>query len=202
MEIGHNVLHGQWDWMNDPQIHSSTWDWDTASTSEAWKHSHNYVHHTYTNIRGKDKDLGYEIMRIDPHQKWNPVYLSQPFYNVLLVALLRVGRRRPRPRPRGDPQGREVKGRVVRQLKGMGEKAGPGHQGLHRLAAAQRPRGGRRRRRADAARQGADDVEVPRADVGHQAPAARGAQGQGPPRARNTWRRSPGPPGARGTSRR
>ncbi|MDQ8045680.1 MAG: hypothetical protein REI11_13830, partial [Patulibacter sp.] len=22
MEIGHNVLHGQWDWMNDPAIHS------------------------------------------------------------------------------------------------------------------------------------------------------------------------------------
>src|SRR6188472_550238 len=53
MEIGHNVLHGQWDWMNDPRIHSSTWDWDTASTAEAWKHSHNFVHHTYTNIRGK-----------------------------------------------------------------------------------------------------------------------------------------------------
>src|SRR3954452_24165863 len=67
MEIGHNVLHGQWDWMNDPVINSSEWDWDTASTSEAWKHSHNYVHHTFTNIRGKDKDLGYEIMRIDPH---------------------------------------------------------------------------------------------------------------------------------------
>ena len=23
MEIGHNVMHGQWDWMNDPEIHSS-----------------------------------------------------------------------------------------------------------------------------------------------------------------------------------
>src|SRR4051812_48165171 len=91
MEIGHNVLHGQWDWMNDPQIHSSTWDWDTASTSEAWKHSHNYIHHTYTNIRGKDKDLGYEIMRIDPHQRWHPVYLLQPFYNVLLMALFEWG---------------------------------------------------------------------------------------------------------------
>jgi NADPH-dependent stearoyl-CoA 9-desaturase len=91
MEIGHNVLHGQWDWMNDPQIHSSTWDWDTASTAEAWKHSHNYVHHTYTNIRGKDKDLGYEIMRIDPHQKWHPVYLFQPVYNVLLMALFEWG---------------------------------------------------------------------------------------------------------------
>ena len=91
MEIGHNVMHGQWDWMNDPQIHSSTWDWDTASTKEAWKHSHNYIHHTYTNIRGKDKDLGYEIMRIDPHQKWHPVYLLQPFYNVLLMFLFEWG---------------------------------------------------------------------------------------------------------------
>jgi fatty acid desaturase len=91
MEIGHNVLHGQWDWMNDPYIHSSSWDWDTASTSEAWKHSHNYVHHTYTNIRGKDKDLGYEIMRIDPHQKWHPVYLAQPFYNVLLMLFFEWG---------------------------------------------------------------------------------------------------------------
>ncbi|MDQ4125273.1 MAG: acyl-CoA desaturase, partial [Actinomycetota bacterium] len=91
MEIGHNVLHGQWDWMNDPAIHSTTWDWDTASTAEAWKHSHNYVHHTYTNIRGRDKDLGYEIMRIDPHQRWHPVYLLQPFYNVLLMLFFEWG---------------------------------------------------------------------------------------------------------------
>jgi linoleoyl-CoA desaturase len=91
MEIGHNVMHGQWDWMNDPQINSSTWDWDSASTPAAWKHSHNYVHHTYTNIRGKDKDLGYEIMRIDPHQKWYPIYLLQPFYNVLLAAFFEWG---------------------------------------------------------------------------------------------------------------
>src|ERR1700761_3981814 len=91
MEIGHNVMHGQWDWMNDPRIHSSTWDWDTASTAEAWKHSHNYVHHTFTNIRGKDRDLGYEIMRIDPHQKWHPVFLLQPFYNLLLMAFFEWG---------------------------------------------------------------------------------------------------------------
>jgi fatty acid desaturase len=91
MEIGHNVMHGQWDWMNDPDIHSSVWDWDTASTAEAWKHSHNFIHHTYTNIRGKDKDLGYEIMRIDPNQKWKPVYLGQFFYNMLLTALFEWG---------------------------------------------------------------------------------------------------------------
>ena len=91
MEIGHNVMHGQWDWMNDPDIHSSVWDWDTASTKEAWKHSHNYVHHTFTNILGKDKDLGYEIMRIDPNQKWRRAYLLQPLYNLLLTVLFEWG---------------------------------------------------------------------------------------------------------------
>src|SRR5438270_9263835 len=91
MEIGHNVMHGQWDWMNHPVINSQVWDWDTASTKEAWKHSHNYIHHTYTNILGKDKDLGYEIMRIDPNQKWHPFYLLQPFYNVLLMLVFEWG---------------------------------------------------------------------------------------------------------------
>jgi fatty acid desaturase len=91
MEIGHNVMHGQWDWMNDPNIHSSTWDWDTASPAAAWKHSHNYVHHTFTNVIGKDKDVGYEIMRVDARQPWKPVYLAQPFYNVLLMAAFEWG---------------------------------------------------------------------------------------------------------------
>jgi NADPH-dependent stearoyl-CoA 9-desaturase len=91
MEIGHNVMHGQWDWMNDPNIHSSTWDWDTASPAAAWKHSHNYIHHTFTNIVGKDRDLGYEIMRIDPKQPWHPVYLLQPIFNVMLMGLFEWG---------------------------------------------------------------------------------------------------------------
>jgi linoleoyl-CoA desaturase len=91
MEIGHNVMHGQWDWMNDPDINSRNWDWDTASPAEAWRHSHNYEHHTYTNIRGKDRDLGYEIMRIDPHQKWHPIYLLQPLYNLVLMGFFEWG---------------------------------------------------------------------------------------------------------------
>jgi NADPH-dependent stearoyl-CoA 9-desaturase len=91
MEIGHNVLHGQWDWMNDPDIHSSTWDWDTASTSAGWKHSHNYLHHTYTNVVGKDKDVGYEIMRVDPKQGWEPRFLAQPVINVLLMLFFEWG---------------------------------------------------------------------------------------------------------------
>ncbi|MBO0767078.1 MAG: acyl-CoA desaturase [Solirubrobacterales bacterium] len=91
MEIGHNVMHGQWDWMNDPYIHSSTWDWDTASPASAWKHSHNYLHHTYTNIVGKDKDVGYEILRVDDKQPWEPRFLAQPIYNALLALLFEWG---------------------------------------------------------------------------------------------------------------
>jgi linoleoyl-CoA desaturase len=123
MEIGHNVLHGQWDWMNDPHINSSTWDWDTASTAEAWKHSHNYVHHTFTNIRGKDKDLGYEIMRIDPEQKWHPVYLLQPFYNLLLMALFEWGVATHDLDFEAIRTGEKPKAEVKRQVKGIVEKA-------------------------------------------------------------------------------
>ena len=27
-----------------------------GSPAEAWRHSHNYEHHTFSNIRGKDRD--------------------------------------------------------------------------------------------------------------------------------------------------
>ncbi len=91
MEIGHNVMHGQWDWMNDPSIHSSTWEWDNVCPSDQWKHSHNVVHHTWTNVLGKDHDVGYQIMRVSPLQRWRPVYLFQPFYNVLLASLFQWG---------------------------------------------------------------------------------------------------------------
>jgi len=87
MEIGHNVMHGQWDWMGDPVINSTSWEWDSASTAKSWKHAHNFVHHTYTNVLGKDRDLGYSILRIEPDQPWHPVYLAQPIY-VVPMALL------------------------------------------------------------------------------------------------------------------
>ncbi|GAB2928374.1 fatty acid desaturase [Rhodococcus aerolatus] len=91
MELGHNVIHGQWDWMNDPEIHSTTWEWDTTCPSAHWKHSHNYVHHKYTNVVGKDNDVGYGILRMTRDQKWNPVNLGQPVYNALLAMLFQYG---------------------------------------------------------------------------------------------------------------
>ena len=91
MEIGHNVLHGQWDWMRDNTIHSTTWEWDSASPSEMWKHSHNELHHTYTNVLGRDNDLGYGIMRVDEGQKWIPLYLAQPLWNFINACLFQYG---------------------------------------------------------------------------------------------------------------
>ena len=91
MEIGHNVMHGQWDWMRDPKIHSTTWEWDMASPAEQWKHSHNELHHTYTNVIGKDNDLGYGIMRVDEDQKWHPFHLGQPLWNFINACFFEYG---------------------------------------------------------------------------------------------------------------
>jgi fatty acid desaturase len=87
MEIGHNVLHGQWDWMCDPLIHSSVWEWDAASTAESWKHAHNLQHHVFTNILGLDRDLGYSAMRVESEQPWHPIYLAQPVYFFLMAVV-------------------------------------------------------------------------------------------------------------------
>lgn len=91
MEIGHNVMHGQYDWMNDPTLNSQTYDWDTVADSDGWRYTHNYEHHTYTNIIGKDRDVGYGILRVSKDQPWEPIHLMQPISNVLLAAGFQYG---------------------------------------------------------------------------------------------------------------
>ncbi|RJO73773.1 acyl-CoA desaturase [Nocardia panacis] len=86
MELGHNITHGQWDWMNDPEIHSTTWEWDFAGPSAHWKHAHNYVHHTYTNVYGMDDDLGFVILRTTRDEPWRPIHLAQPVVGLILAA--------------------------------------------------------------------------------------------------------------------
>ncbi len=128
MEIGHNVMHGQYDWMHDPKLNSQTYEWDNVGTSDDWRHTHNYKHHTYTNILGKDEDLGYDVIRITPEQRWTPATLFQPLYALTLGTLfqwgvaiqnLRLGRyfgKRRKPlselSERGAPAGRKM----LRQL--------------------------------------------------------------------------------------
>jgi linoleoyl-CoA desaturase len=91
MELGHNIIHGQWDWMNDPEIHSTEWDWDITCPSVQWKHSHNFVHHKYTNVVGLDADVGYGIMRVTRDEPWEPWMLGNLIYNMLLGPLFQYG---------------------------------------------------------------------------------------------------------------
>jgi NADPH-dependent stearoyl-CoA 9-desaturase len=91
MEIGHNVMHGQYDWMGDPVISSRGFEWDTACPGEQWRHSHNYMHHTYTNIVGMDRDIGYGILRMSSDQRWRPYFLGNPLYAFVLMVLFQYG---------------------------------------------------------------------------------------------------------------
>ncbi|WP_433683096.1 fatty acid desaturase family protein [Nocardia sp. CA-119907] len=91
MEIGHNVMHGQWDWMNDPEVHSSSWEWDNTGPSKHWKHTHNYLHHKYTNVLGMDDDIGYGLLRVTRDQRWKPFNIGNPVYNLLLQMFFEFG---------------------------------------------------------------------------------------------------------------
>jgi linoleoyl-CoA desaturase len=91
MEIGHNVLHGQWDWMGDPAVHSHTWEWDAVSPAAQWRRAHNIRHHAHTNVLGRDRDIGFGILRMAAAQRWRPVYLAQPLYNLVLAATFEWG---------------------------------------------------------------------------------------------------------------
>ena len=62
-----------------------------ASPAEQWKHSHNELHHTYTNVIGKDNDLGYGIMRVDEDQPWHPFFLVQPLWNFINACFFEYG---------------------------------------------------------------------------------------------------------------
>jgi NADPH-dependent stearoyl-CoA 9-desaturase len=91
MEIGHNVMHGQYDWMKDPRLDGKTFEWDTACPGDQWRHSHNYMHHTHTNIIGKDRDIGYGMLRMSEDQAWRPYYLGNPLYATLLASFFQYG---------------------------------------------------------------------------------------------------------------
>lgn len=86
MEIGHNVMHGQYDFMNDPVINSREFDWDSADTADNWKQTHNFEHHTYTNVINRDHDVGYGLLRVSDEQDWEPRFL----FNLPLAAILHV----------------------------------------------------------------------------------------------------------------
>lgn len=91
MEIGHNVMHGQYDWMNDPDLNGKNYEWDTACDGDSWRTTHNFEHHTYTNILGKDRDYGYGLLRLTGEQRWSPRRLFQTFDYVMLSVFFQWG---------------------------------------------------------------------------------------------------------------
>jgi NADPH-dependent stearoyl-CoA 9-desaturase len=91
MEIGHNVMHGQYEWMNDPKLSGKQFEWDNACPADQWRHSHNYMHHTHTNIVGKDRDIGYGVLRMSEEQAWKPYYLGNPLWAALLATFFEYG---------------------------------------------------------------------------------------------------------------
>jgi linoleoyl-CoA desaturase len=91
MELGHNVMHGQYDWMRDEGLNGKTYEWDIAGTSDNWRKTHNFKHHTYTNVRGMDDDIGYGLLRLFPEQRWKPFFLLQPLVAVIFAVLFEWG---------------------------------------------------------------------------------------------------------------
>jgi len=122
MELGHNITHGQWDWMNDPEIHSTEWEWDTTSPSVHWKKSHNYVHHKYTNIVGMDDDVGYGLLRVTRDQRWDKWTIGNPVYNLLLGTLFEWGVALHGVEMSRVRKGEKTKDEVRRDLRMIGKK--------------------------------------------------------------------------------
>ncbi|RRS02936.1 acyl-CoA desaturase [Aquabacterium soli] len=85
MELGHNVMHGQYNWMNDPRFHGDTFEWDNTCPKEEWRHSHNFLHHNYTNVIGKDRDFGYGMLRLSNDLRWSWLHPFQLLLTMLLA---------------------------------------------------------------------------------------------------------------------
>ncbi len=86
MEIGHNVIHGQYDFMEDPELNSD-YEWTMTGTAKNWKRAHNHHHHSYTNVIGKDTDYGFGMFRLSDAVKWKPIHLLQPIINPISAML-------------------------------------------------------------------------------------------------------------------
>ncbi|MBB3035827.1 acyl-CoA desaturase [Hoyosella altamirensis] len=125
MEIGHNVMHGQYDWMKEKGLNSRVFEWDNVCPADQWRHSHNYMHHTFTNILDMDRDIGYGILRMDKDQKWHPYYLGNPLYAFALMMAFEWGVMLHDMHAEEVVQGKRDMNEVKELAKGWVRKAGP-----------------------------------------------------------------------------
>ncbi|TAK82468.1 MAG: acyl-CoA desaturase [Aquabacterium sp.] len=93
IEIGHNVLHGQYDYFPEiPQFHSRNFKWKAPVDEEGWRREHNGQHHVHTNVYEMDPDLNHGILRMNDKQPWNPYHRWQlPMYLLITYPIVLYG---------------------------------------------------------------------------------------------------------------
>lgn len=74
-ELGHNIMHGQYDWTRDPGLAGRHYEFDAVATSDGWRSCHNHNHHLNTGIVGLDNDIG--MLRFAAWQPWSWRHLLQ-----------------------------------------------------------------------------------------------------------------------------
>jgi fatty acid desaturase len=82
IELGHNILHGQYDYFPEiPEFHSRNFKWKSPIDEEGWRREHNNMHHVFTNVYAQDPDLTHGILRVNNRLPWNKFHLFQfPLY--------------------------------------------------------------------------------------------------------------------------
>jgi fatty acid desaturase len=93
IEIGHNVLHGQYDYFPEiPQFHSHNFKWKAPVDEEGWRREHNGQHHVHTNVFEKDPDLNHGILRMNDQTPWNEYHRWQvPMYLFVVYPIVLYG---------------------------------------------------------------------------------------------------------------
>lgn len=91
--LAFNVMHdgGHQSFSNNKTLNKiASWGMDfLGSSSFLWKQKHNSIHHTYTNIHGKDDDIDVAgMIRLSPEQEHKPWHRFQAWYAPFLYGFL------------------------------------------------------------------------------------------------------------------
>lgn len=91
--LAFNVMHdgGHQSFSTNKTLNNiASWGMDfLGSSSFLWKQKHNVLHHTYTNVDGKDDDIDISgMIRLSPEQNHRPWHRFQAFYAPFLYSFL------------------------------------------------------------------------------------------------------------------
>ncbi|MEN0061349.1 MAG: fatty acid desaturase [Myxococcota bacterium] len=93
-EIGHTVLHGVYDRLDD-RYRSDTFVWQAPIDEDSWRNGHNLRHHQFTNVAHRDPDINFGGIRLTEetphraehyHQLGSVFFVSAPFFTSAMNA--------------------------------------------------------------------------------------------------------------------